>query len=215
MFEEFAMWLVQIVMSLGYFGVFILMTIESTFIPLPSELILIPAGYLVVQEQMNFALIILVAILGSVTGALINYTLAYKFGRAFLHKNAKWFLLTEDKLVKMETFFNKHGVFSTFIGRLLLGVRHYISFPAGLSKMDLKLFVIAIALGAGIWSIFLTYLGYIIGNNSELIKYHLHQFTIYLILIIVIIGIVYFSIEYDWWKKILRNILRKKNECSK
>jgi membrane protein DedA with SNARE-associated domain len=121
----------------GYWGVFILMVIESSFIPFPSEVVIVPAGYLAYQGKMSLTVIILLGTLGSLVGALINYYLSIFIGRAFIIKFGRYFLITEDKLEKSEDFFKKHGSFSTFTGRLIPVIRQLISIPAGLSRMNI------------------------------------------------------------------------------
>jgi len=156
---------------------------------------MIPAGYLASQGDMNLYFAITIGILGSLTGALFNYFLAIKFGRAFLLKYGKYFFLKEDSLEKLEKFFQNHGHISTFTGRLIPGIRQYISLPAGLAKMDKLLFSIYTALGAGIWVIVLALLGYFLGNNQALIKEYLHQITIAVVAIIVVVLGIYFWVK--------------------
>src|SRR4030042_6017850 len=114
------------VASMGYPGIIILMFIESTFVPLPSELVIPPAGYLISQNQMGWFGVILSGTFGSLMGALFNYVVAVYLGRPFILKYGKYFGITEKHLMKGETLFRIHGNISTFIGRLVLGVRHYI-----------------------------------------------------------------------------------------
>ncbi len=178
MIHEIANTIIESIGSIGYIGIFFLMFLESSFFPFPSEIVMIPAGYLAYQGDMNIYLAILMGILGSVTGAVFNYYLALYFGRSFLLKYGKYFLLKEKNLDDLETFFNKHGEVSTFNGRLIPGIRQYISLPAGLSKMNIYKFSFFTALGAGIWVIVLTALGYFLGANQDMVKEYLHIATI-------------------------------------
>lgn len=162
--------IVQTVGSLGYLGIFLMMFLESSFFPFPSEVVMIPAGYLAYKGEMNIYIAIVAGILGSLAGALFNYYLAIKFGRKFLIKYGKYFFIKEPTIIKMEEFFKSHGHISTFSGRLIPAVRQYISFPAGLARMNLFIFCIYTSLGAGIWVIILTLLGYFLGGNEALIK---------------------------------------------
>ena len=167
---ELIMWIVAWVKSMGYPGIFIMTLIESTFVPVPAELTMIPAGYLVQQGHMNGYAVMSLAIAGTVCGSLINYIIAYFFGRMLVLRYGKYFFMPEHKLLKMEEYFVKYGSHSTFIGRLLPGVRHYISFPAGLARMNIKLFTFYTMLGGTIWLSIIFAMGYYIGENEELAK---------------------------------------------
>jgi membrane protein DedA with SNARE-associated domain len=177
--------IVDIVNDMGYIGILILMFIESSFIPFPSEIIIIPAGYLAYKQEMNLYLVILYGSIGSLFGALFNYFLAKKYGRLFLYK-----ILKKEKVHSIEMFFNKYGNVSTFLARLLPGIRQYISLIAGIAKMNLKPFCIYTLLGSFIWVTILAYLGYLLGDNQLLIKQYLHEIII-LILVIVSITAIY------------------------
>lgn len=178
MLADLAQWLVQNILDMGYMGIFILMMIESSFIPFPSEIVLIPAGYLAQQGEMNIVLIFITALLGSLAGAFINYFGALLIGRQLLMRFGKYIFIPNSAMDKMEGFFQNHGPISTFTGRLIPGIRQLISIPAGLSKMPLLPFTLYTALGAGIWSMVLILLGYILGKNQELITTYLHQITL-------------------------------------
>jgi membrane protein DedA with SNARE-associated domain len=184
--------IVETVGSLGYLGIFLMMFLESSFFPFPSEVVMIPAGYLAYKGEMNMFIAIAVGILGSLAGALFNYYLAVKFGRKFLIKYGKYFFIKEPTIVKMEEFFKSHGHISTFSGRLIPAVRQYISFPAGLARMNLFVFCIYTSLGAGIWVIILTLLGYFLGGNEALIKEYLHTIIIVILVLLAILGIWYY-----------------------
>jgi len=151
--------------NLNYFTVALLMAIESTFIPLPSEIVIPFAAYKAAEGQLNIFLVIFFGTVGALTGSLINYTLAYYLGRPIVYRFAeskagKVFLLSREKVEHAENYFLKNGKTSTFIGRLIPGVRHLISIPAGLAKMNLRDFMLYTFVGAGIWNIILAIVGY-------------------------------------------------------
>lgn len=167
-FEAVIQWLVALVEHLGVLGIFIMTFLESTFMPIPSEMTMIPAGYLVQQGKMDLASVLVASIVGTVGGAYFNYWIARRFGRGLFLRYGKYFLMTPQKLAKLESFFAKHGAISTFIGRLIPGIRHYISFPAGLAQMDRRTFLVYTALGGALWMCVLLALGYYIGQNKAL-----------------------------------------------
>ena len=188
MLRELAQDLVDLIFDWGYLGVFLLMAVESSFIPFPSEIVLVPAGYLASQGEMSIVLIMISGVGGSISGALINYYLALKLGRRIILKYGKYFLIKESTVDRMDVFFVNHGHISTFIGRLVPGIRQLISIPAGISKMNLAVFSTYTALGASIWAIILVMLGYFIGENKELLDLYLKQITIGVLLILVLLG---------------------------
>lgn len=193
MFTDIVHWIVDTVGSLGYPGIFLLMMIESSFIPFPSEVIMIPAGYLASKGEMSIVIAIFWGILGSLAGALINYYLAIYLGRPLLVRYGKYVMFEEKHMQKMESFFAKHGHISTLTGRLIPVIRQYISLPAGLARMNLAVFCFYTSLGAGIWVIILTLLGYYIGENEALIKEYLRQIVMLLVASCVIgVGLYYF-----------------------
>ncbi|GDX60356.1 membrane protein [Nitrosomonadaceae bacterium] len=179
-------WIVLTVSGLGYPGIIIMMFLESSFIPFPSEVVMIPAGYLAYKGEMSLVLIILAGTFGSLMGALLNYYLAIKLGRPFLLRYGKYVMFNEAGLKKMEDFFARHGHVSTFTGRLIPVVRQYISLPAGLARMNLMVFSFYTSLGAGIWVAILALLGYYIGGNELLIKAYLQDIIITLVVSIII-----------------------------
>ena len=158
--------------NLNYFTVALLMLIESTFMPLPSEVVVPFAAYKAAQGDLNVFLIILTGTIGALSGALINYTLAYYLGRPLVYKFAgsklgRVFLLSEAKVRHAENYFIRNGRSSTFIGRLVPGIRHLISIPAGLAKMNLRDFMLFTFIGAGIWNIILAIIGYFLYEIRE------------------------------------------------
>ena len=166
LFHQSVNYLVHLVDSMGYLGIFILMTIESSFIPFPSEVVMIPAGYLAHQGQMNLGLALGSGVAGSLFGALINYYLALWLGRAFIIKYGKYFFMPPEKFESLEQAFLRHGNFATFVCRLIFGIRQWISLPAGLARMPMKSFVFYTTAGAGIWCSILLALGYVLGTGE-------------------------------------------------
>jgi len=195
MIHEYAQILVDLIFDWGYMGIFIMMAIESSFIPFPSEIVLIPAGYLASQGEMSIFMIMLSALGGSLVGAFINYYLALTLGRRILIKYGKYFFIKESTLVKMEDFFSKHGHISTFTGRLIPGIRQLISVPAGLARMNILEFSLFTALGAGIWALVLTLLGFFIGENQALINTYLKEITIGVLALLVVLSAVYYMLK--------------------
>jgi len=195
MIKELAQQLVDLIFDWGYLGIFIMMAIESSFIPFPSEIVLIPAGYLASQGEMSIGMIITAALGGSLVGSFINYFLALTLGRKILKNYGKYFFIKESTLEKMESYFEKHGHISTFIGRLIPGIRQLISIPAGLARMNLGVFSLYTAMGAGIWALILTLLGYFIGENQELIDIYLKQITMAVVGVLAIVGFVYYRYQ--------------------
>ncbi|MEA3384382.1 MAG: DedA family protein [Campylobacterota bacterium] len=187
--------IVEKVSEFGYIGIFIMMFLESSFFPFPSEIVMVPAGYLASKGEMNILIAIFAGISGSLAGAVFNYFLAIKYGRAFIAKYGKYVLIKEETLVKMEDFFAKHGHISTFSGRLIPAVRQYISLPAGLARMDIWRFSLYTSLGAGIWVIILTLLGYFIGSNQELLDQYLKIIIISIVSILAIGIIIYIRLK--------------------
>ena len=177
--------LLTIFLQMGYTGIVVLMLLESSFFPFPSEVVMIPAGILAAQGHMDPWLAIAMGILGSWLGALLNYYLAVWMGKPLLHKYGKYFFMPPKRLDKMEQFFYRHGEISTFTGRLIPGVRQYISFPAGLARMNLGRFLFFTGLGAGIWVAILVWVGYVAGKQLQQITpeavkelWHQHSTTI-------------------------------------
>ena len=196
--------------KIGYLGIVLLMAIESSFIPFPSEIVIPPAAYLASQGQFNVYLVIIAGIVGSLIGAIINYFLASTLGRHMVYalvnkKFAKFLLLSEQKIKYAEEYFLKYGNISTFLGRLVPAVRQLISVPAGFSKMKLKNFIIFTALGSGLWTIILAVVGYVFGANQDLFFSYYHSFKI---AIYGLVGMITAVGAFFWIRIIIKN---KKN----
>lgn len=174
------------------------MTMESTFLPVPSEIVIPPAAYLAQNGELNLLLVIFFGVLGSTIGAVINYILGLTLGRSIVYSLAasKWtdiLFLNEARIKKAEDYFLRYGNSSTFIGRLVPGIRHLISIPAGFTKMNFKNFVFYTVLGSVIWVTLLAILGYEFGANQELIKEYYREicYGAFVLVILFVIYIIY------------------------
>ncbi len=189
--KDIASRIVEIMSSLGYGGILLLMFLESTFFPFPSEVVIIPSGYLASRGELSLTLVIFFGVAGSLLGALFNYYIAATLGRGAIVKYGRYFFLREESLIRVEKFFQEHGEISTFIGRLLPGVRQYISFPAGLAKMNLAKFSFFTSLGAGIWVTILALIGYFVGSSPDQVRFYSSWATKLVILFSALVAIFY------------------------
>ncbi len=179
--------------NMNYWSITALMTIESSFIPFPSEVVIPPAVYVASHENsdlnvsdsyfINVLLIILFGTIGALLGAIINYVLAIWLGRPIIYafadsKIGHLCLLSSEKIQQAEDYFNQHGKVATFVGRLIPGIRQLVSIPAGLARMNFGIFLLYTFLGAGIWNIVLAVLGYIAHGQMDLINAYSHELSI-------------------------------------
>ena len=207
MLSAFFHWLADTVLALGYPGIVILMAIESSVLPLLSELVMPPAGYLAAQGKMNAVAAVLCGTLGSVLGALVNYGLAVFVGEPVLRKYGKYVLVSERSLDRTERFFRQHGEISTFVGRLLPVIRHLISIPAGMSRMGLGRFVAFTAAGAGIWCAILTYLGWLIGRHGEAVDRAIGPYVHHVFMSYILPGLIVLVGGYIMWRRRQRRVV--------
>lgn len=190
MLHDLINWLVTTIGSMGYTGIFLLMAMESSVIPIPSEIVMPPAGYLVQQGKMNMVLVILSGTLGSLVGAYANYFAARYLGRPLLLRYGRYVWITEEHFDRVERYFRDHGEISTFIGRLLPVARHLISLPAGLAHMNHLRFSLYTLAGSAMWVTVLSWIGYFIGENEKLIEeYSRHAVVDIFIFSAVLVGI--------------------------
>jgi membrane protein DedA with SNARE-associated domain len=201
MLDAVVTWLTDTIFRLGYPGIVILMAIESSAIPFPSEVVMPPAGYLAAKGRMSFPLVLVSGISGSLIGALANY-MAAKWLEGWLRRHGKWLLVSPQSLDRAEAFFRRHGAIGTFIGRLVPVVRQLISIPAGLARMRLDRFVIYTSLGAGIWCFILTYIGFVIGQNEAVLRAvivhsYVKRVLVYLLPALALLGVGY-VVWYRW-----------------
>jgi membrane protein DedA with SNARE-associated domain len=203
---------------MNYATITALMTIESSFIPFPSEIVIPPAAYVANDPNsslhatdsylLNVLLIVLFGTLGAMLGAIINYLLAIWLGRPIVYafadsKLGHICLLSGEKVKKAEDYFNEHGKVSTFVGRLIPGIRQLISIPAGLCKMHFGWFLFYTFLGAGIWNVVLALLGYIAGGQKEIIDAYSHELSM------IIMGLFGVVIVYFIIKAVVKKIKKK------
>ena len=201
MLERFVDWLLAWLLDLGYAGIVALMAMESSVLPVPSELVMPPAGYWVAKGQMNGPLVVLCGVLGSILGALANYAVAHWLGRPLVRKFGRYVLISERALERTERFFAAHGEFSTFTGRQLPVIRHLISIPAGLVRMPLPKFVFYTGLGSALWCGILTWIGYFLGQHEETLRSEVVQRYVNRTLVILIPALALAALLYVWWHR--------------
>ena len=179
--------ILNVIEKLGYGGIFMLSLFESANIPIPSEIIVPFSGFLVSIGSMNFWAVVIFASLGNLTGSIISYELALRYGRRPVLFFGKFIWTSEEHLKLAERFFDKYGVYSIFFGRLLPVIRTFISFPAGMFQVTRIKFIVYTFIGAFIWSFFLTYIGFELGQNWTNIRAYFHVFEIAIITILFIV----------------------------
>ena len=190
-FSSITTWYLE---HINYGTIVLLMSIESSFIPFPSEIVVPPAGYKAAQGQLNVLGVFLAATAGALIGAIFNYYFAYYLGRKALYRLADsriahFLLIDGQTLEKAEKYFIKYGRSSTFIGRLIPAIRQLISLPAGFAKMNFKPFLIFTTLGAGLWNIILILLGYFLYTQKELLEKYYTDISIFFL----VCGAVFFG----------------------
>ncbi len=191
--ELLAVFAIDVISKIGYLGVFFLMVMESMVIPIPSELVLPFAGFLISRGDFSFVWVMIASSLGSITGSLISYYMGKYGGNAFVIRYGKYVLLDVEDLKKTERWFEKRGEYTIFISRFIPVVRHLISIPAGIGKMDLKRFCLYTVAGASMWNFILVYAGYLLGEHWDRIKHYSEpvSFTVAAGLVIGFIWFVY------------------------
>ena len=193
--EILSNFVIHLIETFGYTGIFIAMTLESACIPLPSEVIMPFAGFVVNEGKLSLIGITLVGTLGNLIGSLITYYVGLKGGRPLLEKYGKYILITKDKLNYVDNIFNKYGPITIFLGRILPGIRTFISLPAGISRMNIKKFIIYTILGSLPWTFALGYVGVLLNDKWSIIRGYFHIFDIILGLLIVLF-ILYLVYKY-------------------
>ncbi|MFA6381670.1 MAG: DedA family protein [Candidatus Buchananbacteria bacterium] len=182
---------IQIIGIIGYAGIFLLMLAESGGVPMPSEVIMPFSGFLVEAGKMNFWTVVLIGTLGNLAGSLLAYWIGKAGGRPLIEKWGKYILISKHDLDLADHWFGRWGNLTVFFGRLLPVVRTYISFPAGIAKMDLKKFSFYTFIGALPWCILFTWLGVKMGANWDLVRQKLHNFDLAILILVILIIALY------------------------
>lgn len=200
-----ANWIMGVISSLGYGGVILLMAIESANIPLPSEIIMPFSGFLVAKGELNLWLVGLAGAVGCAIGSIFSYFLGAWGGRPLIEKYGKYILISHHDLDLADRWFKKHGEVTVFVGRLLPVVRTFISFPAGIARMNFSRFVIYSFLGSLPWTLALAFIGQKLGENWETLRRYFHGLD-WLILGLIAAGMI-------WW--VVRHLKKIQNPKSK
>ncbi len=194
-------WLIETVFALGYPGIIVLMAIESSFLPLPSELVMPPAGYLAATGRMHAGLAVVSGAAGSLIGALFNYYFAVYMGEPFLRRYGRFVLVSNHNLDRAEGFFRRHGEIATFVGRFIPVIRHLISIPAGMSRMGLGRFALFTTIGAGLWCAVLVYIGWLLGRHEAELREAAVQAYTTRALGVIIPTLIALVLLYAWWHR--------------
>jgi len=193
--EFLAQYITVFIDKTGYISVFVFMVMESTAFPVPSEAIMPFAGFLIAESKFTFTLVIAVSTLGSIVGSLLSYWIGLYGGQPFIERYGRFFLLDHDDLAATERFFKKYGDATIFICRFIPVVRHLISLPAGMGRMNLVRFSIYTIIGAGLWNAFLTVCGFYLRKNWEVVMQYSRIVDI-AVLAILVFGIAFFIKKY-------------------
>jgi membrane protein DedA with SNARE-associated domain len=208
MVELISHFIIQLIQTTGYIGIFVLMFVESALIPIPSEVTMPFSGFLVSQGLFSFILVVLIGTIANLAGSLLLYFIGYKLEESVLlgliKKYGKFILLSEHEYEKAGKWFKKYGDKVIFISRLLPGIRTVISLPAGMFEMDLKKFAIYTTVGCFIWSALLTYIGMVLGNNWKSLDPYYKKFEFLIVVLIVIAIVVYIEKHIGLRKKLFK-----------
>lgn len=197
-------WVIGIIEQGGYAGIFILMTLEGSFLPVPSEIILTFSGYLVSQGKFSLLLVATMGALGNVTGTLITYAAGRYLGLPFLYRYGRYFLITRGDIDKAHTLFEKYGTRIIFVSRLMPGARGYIPIGAGIARMKIVPFVVTVFVGSFLYSLALTYIGVILGEHWEAVGPYIKQWSGLLLLALLVVAL--------WWIWRRIQLIRKESK---
>jgi membrane protein DedA with SNARE-associated domain len=203
-FEYLTAIIIHIIDEAGYPGIFLLMALEGSFLPIPSEIILPFSGFLVSEGRFSLWLVALIGALGNIVGTLVTYTLARHRGLPFLLKYGKYVLVTHHDIENAQRLFAKYGARIIFITRLLPGIRGFLPIPAGIARMKVAPFVFYVFIGSFLWSFFLTYIGFLVRENWEIFGKYAHELGTGLVLLLLIL--------VGWWLKRQYTYLRKEKK---
>ena len=195
MLEQFASWVTGIVRDMGYPGVFILIMLESTLVPIPSELVMPAAGFMASQGAFSLPVLLVVNSVAALVGSSIGYWIGAVGGKPLLLRYGKFVLVRKHDIEKTETYFARHGRATIFVGRLLPVVRHFISIPAGIARMPLRSFLLQTFLGSTLWGGFLIVLGYELGDHWEAVAKQIKHVDL-LVGAIIILGLLALAIRF-------------------
>lgn len=189
-------WIQNLMDSMGYFGILLLMIIENVFPPIPSELIMPSAGFAAARGDLNLALVVLMGTLGSVLGTLPLYYIGRAFGEKRLmewaDKHGKWLTLSGKDIKKADDWFDRHGTKAVLFGRMVPGIRSLLSLPAGMSEMPMPKFLIYSAIGSALWSTALTSAGYLLGENYDRVEQYVGPASKVILAVVVVAAVVWF-----------------------
>lgn len=212
--------IVGLVGEIGYVWIFIMMVIESSFVPFPSEVAMLPAGYLSALWEMNIFIAFAAGTLWALAWATLNYYLGMKYGskviKSMIHKYWKYILLSEKHYIKSEEYFKSHGPITMLVGRFIPAIRQLISIPAWIFRMKYSTFVILTCIGAGTWNTVLLTIWFIAGKNEELIKKLLSNAFLAIIIILwtIIVGYIYYVKNHKKEYKAIEKTIEKNEKKS-
>lgn len=197
MLEQLSLFIIHLIQTTGYLGIFVLMTLESALIPIPSEVTMPFSGFLASQDELSFILIVLTGAFGNLVGSLIGYYIGYFLEEniifSLVKKYGKFLLITEHDYVQSTRWFNKYGNAVVFFSRLIPGVRTFISLPAGLAEMNIWKFSIYTFLGSLAWSIFLTYIGFYLGSRWKDLEGYFRKFEVLIVVLLIFAVLIYIN----------------------
>lgn len=193
LFELISSFIINVISSSGYLGILVFMTLESAAIPIPSEVIMPFSGFLVFENKLNLFLVVFAGAVGNLFGSIILYVIGFYGGRKFLEKYGRLVLVSYHDLEIADRLFSKYGQIIIFVSRILPAVRTYISFPAGVAKMDFKKFCLYTFAGSVPWTYVLTWAGVIMGRNWEQMEHYFRKFDLFILIILLTLIV--------WWVK--------------